>query len=200
MFRHTPKVLPQFQKIIDLPKKAVVNLWFGDDLFCLFNLCFVIYLLDRVGKRDNIFVVKAQKENWLEFGGMSKQELLAAFDNRKLMTKEEFQLLLQTWLAFQQNDKKRLSKLANTPTKNFPFFKEAIQAHLDRFPAENQLGRPQKSLWAIQKRLNSNDFGVIFQQFSKEEGIYGFGDLQVKRIWDALSSDPDFNFSSPHNI
>ena len=69
------------------------------------------------------------------------------------MTKEEFQLLLQTWLAFQQNDKKRLSKLANTPTKNFPFFKEAIQAHLDPFSSRKSIRKASKKFMGHPKTL-----------------------------------------------
>jgi len=75
--------LPQFQKILALTPNDEVNLWFGDDLFCLMNLCFIIYLLDTVGCRDHLFLVKAQRENWLEFGGMSADELVTAYENRQ---------------------------------------------------------------------------------------------------------------------
>jgi len=63
-----------------------------------------------------------------------------------------------------------------------------IQAHIDRFPTNNELGRPQQRLLAIKDQLKTNDFGQIFQQFSKEEGIYGFGDSQVKAMFDELNN------------
>jgi hypothetical protein len=34
--------------------------------------------------------------------------------------------------------------------------------------------------------LGTTDFGLIFKEFNKREAIYGFGDLQVKRLLDGL--------------
>lgn len=180
-------VLPQFQKVLELTPNDEVNLWFGDDLFCLMNLCFMVYLLDTIGCRDHLFLVKAQRENWLEFGGMSSEELVAAYKNRQSLTKEDFQLLLQTWKAFQEDDLALLSTLAQAKTISFPHFQEVIQAHIDRFPEKGQLGRPQQRLLAIKTQLQTANFKSIFQQFSKEEGIYGFGDSQVKAMFDELN-------------
>jgi len=184
--KYNDLVLPQFQKILELTPNDEVNLWFGDDLFCLMNLCFMAYLLDTIGCRNHLFLVKAQRDNWLEFGGMSAEELVAAYKNRQPLTPDDFQLLLQTWKAFQQNDLATLSALSKTKTTSFPHFQEVIQAHIDRFPNNGELGRPQQRLLAIKRQLQTVNFKPIFQQFSKEEGIYGFGDSQVKAMFDEL--------------
>lgn len=184
--RYNEYVLPEFQKILELQKNEVLNLWFGDDLFCQMNLCFILYLLDTIGHRDNLFLVKAQTNNWQEFGGMSSEELIMAYEHKKAITKEEFQLMLAAWSAFQQNDLTKLKALATTPTENFPFFQEVMQAHIDRFPIGKNLGRPQRRLIAIQKQLQTNKFSDIFKVFNESEGIYGFGDLQVKAMFDGL--------------
>lgn len=184
--RYNEHALPQFQKILDLSPSDEVNLWFGDDLFCQMNLCFIVYLLDAIGCRDQLFLVKAQSDNWLEFGGMSTAALVNAYENKERLTKEDFQLLLKTWKAFQQNDLAVLATLAKTKTTSFPHFQEVLQAHIDRFPRNGELGRPQQRLLAIKTQLQTNNFGQIFQQFSEEEAIYGFGDLQVKAMFDDL--------------
>lgn len=186
--KYNEYVLPEFQKILELSAADVVNLWFGDDLFCQMNLCFIIYLLDTIGHRDNIFLVKAQTNNWQEFGGMSATELVTAYDNKKAMTTEEFQLMLDSWAAFQQNDLKQLERLSKTPTSNFPFFQEVIQAHIDRFPDNGALGRPQQQLLAIQEKLKTTKFEAIFKAFNQTEGIYGFGNLQVKALFEELKT------------
>lgn len=186
--KYNDAVLPQFQKILMLSPNEVVNLWFGDDLFCQMNLCFIVYLMDIIGHRENIYLVKAQRDNWQEYGGMSAGELVTAYENKRAMTASEFQLLLACWEAFQQNDLAQLQILATTKTVNFPLLPEVIQAHIDRFPAEEELGRPQRQLMAIQAQLQTDDFEQIFQQFSKTEGIYGFGDLQVKAMWEELNN------------
>lgn len=185
--RYNDHALPQFQKILDLSPSNEVNLWFGDDLFCQMNLCFIVYLLDTIGCRDHLFLVKAQSENWLEFGGMSPADLVKAYENKVRLTKEDAQLLVKTWKAFQGNDLAELTILAKTKTTNFPHFQEVIQAHIDRFPLNGELARPQQRLLAIKEKLQTNNFGQIFQQFSEEEGIYGFGDLQVKAMFDDLN-------------
>ncbi len=186
--KYNDLVLPQFQKILELTPNDEVNLWFGDDLFCLMNLCFIVYLLDTIGCRDQVFLVKAQTENWLEFGGMSSDELVTAYKNKQPLIESDFQLLLQTWKAFQQNDLGLLSTLATTATTSFPHFQEVIQAHIDRFPTDDKLGRPQQKLLAIKAQLQTDKFKQIFQQFSEEEGIYGFGDSQVKAMFDELNN------------
>jgi len=186
--RYNDYVLPQFQKILMLSPNEVVNLWFGDDLFCQMNLCFMVALMDIVGHRENIYLVKAQRDNWQEFGGMSSEELVTAYENKQAMTPSEFQLLLACWEAFQQKDLAQLQTLASTKTTNFPLLQEVIQAHIDRFPTNGELGRPQKRLIAIKEELQTDDFGQVFQQFIQKEGIYGFGDTQVKAMWEALDS------------
>ncbi len=185
--RYNDAVLPQFQKILLLAPNEVVNLWFGDDLFCQMNLCFIIYLLDIIGHRDNIYLVKAQRDNWQEFGGMSAEELVTAYESRQAMTASEFQLMLACWEAFQKNDLAQLQTLATTQTTNFPLLQKVLQAHIDRFPIDGQLGKPQQQLIAIQQQLQTDDFGAIFQQFTQEAGIYGFGDSQVKAMWEGLN-------------
>jgi len=184
--RYNEYVLPEFQKILELGKEDIVNLWFGDDLFCQMNLCFIIHLLDTIGHRTNIFLVKAQTDNWQEFGGMSADELATAYANKKAMSLEEFQLMLATWKAFQQNDLVQLTLLSKTATSNFPFFQEVIQAHIDRYPESDELGRPQQQLLAIQEKLATTKFSDIFKAFNQTEGIYGFGDLQVKAMFEEL--------------
>jgi len=36
------------------------------------------------------------------------------------------------------------------------------------------------------KELETQDFGPVFREFTKRESIYGYGDLQVKRLFDEL--------------
>jgi hypothetical protein len=181
-------VLPEFKKILALPNNVTINLWFGDDLFCQMNLCFIIFLLNKIGIQKNIFLVKAQLNNWQEFGAMSKEELITAHQQRKRINSSEFQLMLDIWNALQQKDFKHLKILATSSTPHFPRLKEVMQAHMDRFPPKNKLGRPQQSLLQLQKELQSKDFIKIFPAFNEKEGIYGFGDLQVKIMFDELEN------------
>jgi hypothetical protein len=68
----------------------------------------------------------------------------------------------------------------------YPFISTAIKAHVARIPSESNLGQPAQTLLQILGELGTEEFGPVFQEFSKRESIYGFGDLQVKRLLDEL--------------
>jgi hypothetical protein len=58
---------------------------------------------------------------------------------------------------------------------------KVVQAHIDRFPKAGELGRPERILKEIMDS-GITDFNKLFPVFFKREGIYGFGDTQVKSI------------------
>ena len=68
----------------------------------------------------------------------------------------------------------------------YPFILPAVQANVERKRTNENAGRPIQSLIAIMKDLKSEEFGPVFREFNKRESIYGFGDLQVKRLFDEL--------------
>jgi hypothetical protein len=37
--------------------------------------------------------------------------------------------------------------------------------------------------------LETEDFGIVFKEFSQRENIYGFSDLQVKRLFDKIKGN-----------
>lgn len=43
-----------------------------------------------------------------------------------------------------------------------------------------------QALQQIIDELGTEEFTLVFREFCKREGIYGFGDLQVKRLYDEL--------------
>jgi len=73
-------------------------------------------------------------------------------------------------------------RIAEKLNDRFSFLIYAVQAHKDRLPLNGNSGRPTQTLIRIMNELNTAEFGPIFREFSKREAIYGFGDLQVKRM------------------
>lgn len=67
----------------------------------------------------------------------------------------------------------------------FPYLKEVCQAHIDRFSATNGKGRPERVVEELVEKHRDN-FPAVFKAFFKREGIYGFGDAQVKKIYDKV--------------
>jgi len=176
----------EFERMQQIPENSEINLWFEDDLFCQVNLWFVFHLLKENCKNSLIYLVRPNKGNEYSFGNMSKSELTEAFQNRIKIELKEFQKLAKLWRFYQNNEIDRIVEIANNLKINYPFLLPAIYAHSNRIHRNGQLGRPVQSLIQIKKELETSEFDPVFKEFCKREAIYGFGDVQVKRMLDEL--------------
>jgi hypothetical protein len=180
-------VVPEFDKLKQIPPGSDINLWFGDDLFCQTNLWFVVNYLDQLGLSNNIYrvypIIKSEERRWDEYGGLTAGDFAACYEKRVLFTAADIELAKHLWKAYMVNDLELLKSLSLAQTNVFRDLPKVIQAHIDRFA---QPGRPQR---VLQEIINSGkkDFNEIFPAFFKKEGIYGFGDTQVKKILGELT-------------
>ena len=111
-------------------------------------------------------------------------ELQAIYKEKTLLT--SLDKLSCLWGYYQNEDFDNLWKTASELENEYPFILTAIKAHLDQIPSKENLGRPSESLIQIMKDLNTDQFNLVFREFCKRESIYGFGDLQVKRLFDNI--------------
>lgn len=179
------KTVAEFEKLHAVPDHSEVCLWFEHDLFCQVNRWFVLAIL---AERTNLQVfsvdppLKDGVHTWEGFGVATAAGLQAAYASRQQLTTEDLQLGADLWAAFQQQVLAALKALSTSKSPNFPFLESVVQAHLDRFPTDQNLGRPERAVKAI---LNGQNlpFETVFSEFSQREGIYGFSDLQIKKIY-----------------
>ncbi|ELR70651.1 hypothetical protein C900_03632 [Fulvivirga imtechensis AK7] len=176
----------EFYKIRLIPANSVVNLWFEDDLFCQVNLWFILHLLYGQHKQYHIWLVRPQVGHEYGFGSMSSANLVEAFESRISIEPIDFDLLRRLWRHYQLNETGEMLHITGKLKIKFPFLQPAVQAHIDRIPANNNPGKPQQTLIDIIDELNTDEFGPVFREFCKRESIYGFGDLQVKRMFDEV--------------
>lgn len=180
------KTVPEIEKIHLIPDNSQVNLWFEDDLFCQVNLWFI---LDIFSKKDvKLHLVRPDQLTRHGFSEYSEQELINLYSQRLHFYPDDkiilgIQLL---WNAYSTGDFNKLLSLAEDLKSFFPFIFNAVKAHIDRQPTVNFPGRPINSLNKIITQLGTSDFGPVFSEFCKREYIYGFGDLQVKRLLDEI--------------
>lgn len=177
------KVVPEFRKMESISEDSEINLWFEDDLFCQVNLWFVIYLLFETNKERSLYLVRPTSSIQFGFGGMSQDELIKAFEFRIEITKSDLKELKTLWPNYKKRNTTQLLKIAEDFNQHYPFLLPAVQAHIDRLPTSNGMGKPERVLMEIVEELKTKNFGIVFTEFCKREPIYGFGDLQVKRIW-----------------
>lgn len=184
------KTVSEFEKIKAIPSKVDINLWFEDDLFCQVNFWFVVYLLTTRNQTNSIFLVRPNEFTSYGFGGLDETELISSYENRLAITQNQLDKIALLWEHYKNNDTEKLLQTAKELGENYVFLLPAIEAHIQRFPSEGKsegkLDRPTKSLIQIMKDIESEEFAPVFREFSKRESIHGFGDLQVKRIFDKI--------------
>lgn len=180
--------LSEFEKISELQDNAEVCLWFEDDLFCQTNMWFVISLL---AKHQSLSIyrvfptIENTANNWKGFGAATAEELERAYSSKIKFESEDRKLGEQLWTAYQNGDLIQLKALAHQKSDCFHYLEEVCQAHIDRFPSDNSPGRPEKVVKEIIETY-SREFQAVFSMFSEREGIYGFGDSQLKQIYSRL--------------
>lgn len=182
------KVVTAFDTILTLPEDAEVNLWFENDLFCQANMWFVMSLLsDRPPKTMyRIFpVIDNPIDEWKGFGASDTLALGKAYQSRVKINSEDIQLGASLWRAYKHGELETLKELSRQTSRAFQQLKDVVQAHIDRFPGGNQPGRPEIAIRQLIEHT-STDFGIVFTEFSKHHGIYGFGDNQVRQMFDKI--------------
>ena len=184
------KSISELNKITNISQETSVNLWFEDDLFCQVNLWFVAHLLKGSNNSNEVFLVRPTNSSLqYGFGGLDENALLTTFTNRAKLMPAEVTALSDLWGAYKSDSRDRMQNIAFNNRATLPFLPEAVEAHLDRFSKNGLPGRPEKSLLKIMEDLGLKDFGPVFKEFSRREPIYGFGDLQVKRLFNNLIAD-----------
>lgn len=175
---YTENIRAEFEKLLNVSNDDEVNFWFEYELFCQVNFWFCLWLI--WDKDTNFYrvapVVRNEDDKWKGFGGLSATKLKKCFDQRTKLSKDDVQFGKQLWKAFvfRSWDYIDLEK-----QESFPYLKEVCEA-------ASEIGtRPKQRVREILEE-GETEFGKVFQKFNETEGIYGFGDLQVKRIYDDL--------------
>ncbi|WP_019037320.1 DUF1835 domain-containing protein [Psychroflexus tropicus] len=177
----------EFEKIQNLPNKAEINLWFEDDLFCQVNFWFTVKLIVNYLKPNKVFLIRPVIHTQYGFGGLNELELINAYKQKAQIN--ELDGIASLWNLYQNNDIEEMVEVAKKLGLKYPFIQNAVEAHIDRIPNENSPGRPTATLLDIMNVLGTDSFGAVFKEFNKRESIYGFGDLQVKRLFDEIKNN-----------
>lgn len=183
------EVASEFERLRTAPDPSEFNLWFGYDLFCQVNMWFVLSLLQALPIGKQVLVVYPSHlsvaDRWKDFGGATPEQLLFCYDHRIAVGNEDLQLAVELWWAYRKGDLGTLGRLLKQPSVCFPHLEEVCQAHIDRFADHSGKGRPERVIEELVKE-EKNDFPTVFQAFCRREGVYGFGDLQVRRIYEKV--------------
>ncbi|MDR7127799.1 hypothetical protein J2X69_000127 [Algoriphagus sp. 4150] len=181
------KVVSEFEKIMTVSSETKVYLWFEHDLFCQVNLWFVVNLLNK--RKGPIYLVTPTTDLIEGFGGMNVLKLEQAYRDAKLLTANERHILNDMWDLYQRQDISEAITLSKQVSPELPFLYPAVAAWKESIPNGNNPGKPKAALKEIAAELGTDDFGKIFRAFHIKHAIYGYGDLQVKRLWEELGRE-----------
>ncbi len=175
------KVADPLSRLADLSYEDEVSLWFEYELFCSVHFWFCLSLLKGTGV--TVFRVEPigldVNDRWDGFGKFSADDLKACFALRTKLTDADIEFGASLWEAYRHKNHDALIELAKTDSPGFPYLKEVATA------AVIQDVEPIEVLRAITSG-GETDFGLIFADFKKRAGVYGYGDLQVERLMDQL--------------
>ncbi|HMF71736.1 MAG TPA: hypothetical protein VK616_09690 [Flavitalea sp.] len=184
-------VIIEFEKLMNAPDSSEFNLWFEYDLFCQVNMWFVISIINNLSIKKKVHAVytsyldRTSKQFWNGFGPANSSELTICFADRILLSNADLQLGQDLWTAYKSENLEELIRLAKNQSSAFPYLQEVIKAHIDRFPKDGKMGRPEKVIEDIIQN-GTTDFNKVFKEFWNRESIYGFGDTQLKHLYDKV--------------
>ena len=177
------RVADELEKLSEIEAGDEVNLWFEYELFCSVNMWFCLSMLAHAGATVFRVVPSVINENdrWKGFGQLGPDELQRFYDARQLFTEADIKLGADLWNAYKKNDHSRLHELSDSDSARFPYLGEVCQAAIEKDT------KPTQILSEIVAE-GTTDFDLIFPEFTRRAGVYGFGDLQVQRLLDHISS------------
>ncbi|MBM3425896.1 MAG: DUF1835 domain-containing protein [Bacteroidetes bacterium] len=182
------KTILEIERLHSLPEDTEICLWFEDDLFCQLNLWFLLSLLaDRPKfKLCRVFPPTSTAENrWGGFGRATPNSLQDCYQARVPLAPSDLTLGKALWQAYSTQDWDVFKRRSLQSSPSFQLLVEVCQAQLDRLPGSDGLGKPERILNKILAG-GVTDFHQLFQEFNRQAGIYGFGDMQVKAMLDSL--------------
>lgn len=184
---YTTKVIREFEKIKNISSTSAIHLWFEDDVFCQLNFWFTITLIRKHFKLSNsLYLVRPTKHSFYGFNGLTDLELAEILKERTQL--KDTMPFVKLWQAYQQQNITALANISEALKKEFPFIKDAVNAYIASLPTHDNEGDVVTCLKTIKQALKTDSFSIIFKEFCKRMPIYGYGDVQIKRILDTMSA------------
>jgi hypothetical protein len=171
-----------------------VVLWFEHDLVCQVNLIYLLsFFAGQPSGSTTLSMISIdshpEKLDFKGLGELSPIQIGELYPKKTIITGNHLQTAKRAWRAYSSHDPSHIEELLQTDISALPFLRNALMAHLQRFPSkENGLNRIEKKL--LETGLESTpawEKEKVLEKFWQTEGIYGMGDVQVMGYMDDLS-------------
>lgn len=180
---YSEQVLPEFEKLYFIPSDTDVFLWFEFDLFCQVNMWVLVERLYSLEGERRLHWVRPHHEDPKGFGIMDRDALRMSFSNAEIITPSMVKEMKTALDVYGIAEKEEFLREVD---------KHQFSASIDvvmRAQARRLTDKSGKV--ELENRLRKmkdehQEFGKVFKAFCEQEGIYGMGDLQVRKIYDRL--------------
>ncbi len=179
---YSTHVLPELKSIESIPEGEEIVLWFEDDLFCQVNLWFVCHLIPKGNQLNSVYLVRPEKLTQWGFAAYSEDELKELFEKKIPLKPEQLSYFDDLWLAYKTGNVEQVLEASGKLNSEFPWISVPVNA------LENLVNdqKPQRFIEDFVSDNPASSFGDLFQALTKEMPEYGFGDLQVKKMYGEL--------------
>lgn len=188
---YTSRIIDEFERLKAIEKKDEVNLWFGYDLYCQANMWFAVYYLSHCPSKEISIVYPSYLKNdkiYEDFGNATVNDLMFCYANRVKLKDTDLTFILSLWNAYSKQDLIRLELLSQNHFDPIPNLNELLLAHKNRFLYYEGMNKPERILYSIILDLKAArkayTFDKVFPLFFIQGGIYGWGDDQVRKMYD----------------
>lgn len=197
------KTLKEYRSLCNHKKSNEIILWFEYDLFCQINMLAVISWLKTHRRHTDIFLVcGSESKDSHQLRGLSEmtqEELKQLYQNKIWLTQDDIEFADYVWQLYCSDNPIRLEQLSHFENYQFTYLGKAVEAHLKRFPFL-KTGLNQVEHDVLKTALNTKPKNIheLVGSALKNQGLYGFGDLQYERIISDLK--PLFSSLSPLKV
>lgn len=180
------KVGREVRRVRDFRRYSEITLWFEFDLFCQFNL---LYLVNFFAEQDlgptSLTLVSPGafpgRPDFKGLGELNAAELAMLWHERIELTDDDLRVGQAAWRAYVAGPVALRMLLEADQFGQFYHLKTAIEVHLKRFPdPATGLGHVEK-FWLNALQAEGAEPVQIMTRFWNEHPEFGFGDFQLLR-------------------
>jgi hypothetical protein len=183
--------LKQYRNLCKQKQQDEIVLWFDSDLFCQINMLGVLSWLKTHRKYAQIAIVSRAPSLEIStvkgIGELEPEVLYKLYENRIHLNQDDLEFADYAWQLYCSDNPVRIAQLSNYDSFNFPYLKQAISLHLQRFPSlKNGLNAQENILLEKAFKNNYSASPALINDLLNSQGNLGFGDIQYTRILESL--------------
>ncbi|UNY98081.1 DUF1835 domain-containing protein [Zhouia spongiae] len=179
--------LKEYRRLCNQKHQQEIVLWFEYDLFCQVNMIAVLSWLHKNRKGVPVSLVCSGKEDDTErlygLSELSAEHIGLLYKKRLHLTLDDIEYADYIWQLYCGDNPIQLYTAIKQNSSQLKYITPAFLSHLHRFPTvENGLNELENNVLkaARDHKINSKDQLVV--HMLKNQGYYGFSDLQYKKL------------------